>query len=223
MSAVTTFDMSEFQRMLNRHIALSSREMSKVINSRMYQVLIRALAHTPKADRGKIERYLGATTTQHTTRTGRVRNKLSLTPRPLAYAIVNARSIKAGKGNIPRDQVHEAARKFVARTMSSIGLVRAGWVAAIRRFAGMLGFTMKFEKLPRVKQSSTAKPATQGLSPVAEARYRLLLKQGQSTQGTFIHPSVNTAIDQAFREEYSEMAAHVQRKIEEINRKARRN
>jgi hypothetical protein len=223
VSAITTFDMTEFQRVLNRHIELSSREMSRVINSRMYNILIRALRYTPKADRGKIERYLGAVTTTKISKRGKERNEIGLSKRPLAYAIVNARSIKAGKGAIPQDQVAQAALKFVGATLRSIGTLRAGWRNAISRFTATFGGVMRYEKLPRVKEISRAKPAGPGISPIAEAAYRLLAKSPASETNHFIHESVIAATDRAFAEEYREMAAHVQKKIEEINRRARRN
>jgi hypothetical protein len=212
--------MTNFQKALNLHLTLTSRTIPKALNSRMYYLLAKCVKYTPKADRQKLESFLGASSTMHTSKTGKQRRVYAYSATRSAYAIMNYRRKLRGEKPLSGDDAGIAVRKFIAKRFRSIGTLKAGWAAAklyFGRAAGM--FDINFEKLPKVKMPSKAVTAKDGFSPEAIATYRLLAsKEGQPNTG-HIHELAQDAMSKAWNEEYNEMIQHIAKKMDEVTDK----
>jgi hypothetical protein len=130
----------EFASVLNEYASKSKKTFVGSVNSRLRDVVIRAYRYTKIADRAKIEHRLGVVgfRTSISRKTGKfVRRKsmVSVAEESLAERIVQKKyRDKHGFGRwMPRDEAREAARKYIASIVRTIGFIRSGWIPAIKR------------------------------------------------------------------------------------------
>lgn len=212
MSASLKVDQREFNATMHKLAQFTSRDMPVFLNSRLYHVAKKARTNTPAADRQKILSDLGGTLVSEKMGKRGMRRKYAYKPTKLVYKLVNAARIRSGLYPLFDSSIDAHARKFIAGRLRSVGTLKAGWNralgilgAAIRQFAGKEG--------PNVRGNSKAKPAVAGKYPQSELEYVLRTNNK-------IHPSVVRALDLAFNQERAEMLAHLDKKMNEVARKA---
>jgi hypothetical protein len=143
-------DMQPFNEVLNRYLGYTEKEMGDEINRRATNIVMRAMANTPRVDANSIPNELGANlirVNQRVIKSGKrkgmlTKGKLVYTANPQerkAYRIFNWRrrfrpdSLPIRLKGAPTGNKHMKGLigKFVNSVKSSCGYITAGWIPAL--------------------------------------------------------------------------------------------
>jgi hypothetical protein len=203
------FDLREFQTKLQKCVEVSRRSPVQVINSHAYQIVKKAMDATPKASRGDIQQAMGAELVSQRVRKGKIQRRYKYSPRPIVYALVNARQKKLHRAPFFGSAMAEAAKKFISGKLKAVGSLANGWRGALRSFARAIGQSAGAAG-PKVKHPGIGKPAQPGDKIEAVFEYNLLVSRTGSKQ---IDPRVEKALEKAFAGEEAEMKRHLEEKL----------
>jgi hypothetical protein len=145
-------DTKEFNSALRDYIKVSRRSIAEIVNKRAVNIAFKAIRHTPKALKSKINRELKA--------------KSKLNPKaPLGAILVNKGRKPGLYGEAMTSEI-EALKQRRART---IGFIKSGWLGAVK---DLQPHAKVFRRPPRVNVQGPpkgyGKPARSGLNPTAE-------------------------------------------------------
>lgn len=212
-------DMREFNAALRSYATASTKELSDIINQKMFFITRGAHRLTPKVDRAKVEAELGviAYRVSRSKKTGQFKKRNAIIGGTrLIYAIVNARRRRAGQPGLQKQEMKKAARNLLANRFRGIGTLKAGWVSAIRTFAKAAKMPISIGGVP-VKgkaQSVVAKPS---FNPKAEVTYNVT--SFDTNHKPYIDQRTVSALAQAFRDEAASMAQYVASKMQKLTNK----
>ena len=134
-------DMTEFNAAMREYAVSSSRELSQIINSRMFYVLARAFLllrpASPQGERNRIRDYLRepiGDVNKISRKTGKKLGKTRLLRR--VHLITQARNKKAGNKGLYGADMKKAAAKFMRASISSVGYLAAPVAKAIKKLQG---------------------------------------------------------------------------------------
>jgi hypothetical protein len=212
----TTFrvDKTEFQRDFKKLASETKRSLPLFINSRMLAIAKSAREGTPEANRGSMAAYLGATIkSERVNSNGRTVRRFNYRPTPVVYAIVNARRKKAGIAPVPRGQMADEAKKFIASKFRAVGSMKSGWTMAIGILAQAVSQSLGSMGGPRVRMASRAKKAVDGWSPGATVEYRETVERAGIR---FIDARVEASLDAAFDKEHGEILRHLDKHMNNV-------
>lgn len=219
MSASLRFDDREFQSTLRKLAVNSSRSLPLFMNSRMLHIMKTAQKETPVADRSTIMAELGAAIkSQRMNKRGRMVRRYSYSPRPLVYALVNARRRKAGQPPIQPGEMEGAARKLIANRLRGIGSLRSGFTGMIGKLAYAVRESLGLSG-PRVREASKATLARDGWNPTVTTEYRLTVAKAQDGPRS-IHPYVVESHHKGFQIEKGEMMRHLENNMKKVFRQS---
>ena len=162
-------DSTEMNRALAEYAKHSKRDMATILNQKAYSILLKTFGNNRSADRGKIIAELGQQSTAirgqkvRITKGGIKRGKM-ITERifsPALYAIVRWKAKKAGRVILSSEMEREA-QKELARRLSSVSFMKAGWIQAIKKIGLAIGKSPKSQKK---KAFGDSVPAAQSASP----------------------------------------------------------
>lgn len=130
-------DTREFDSTLRLYMPHARRDWATILNTKGYYIARRATVTTKKADPREIrslrERAVigtGLRFRKGQARQVTVREELSSTR---AARILQAERRAAGKTFIPRAELPQAVKRFIAARLRSIAYIKSGWIPAIRR------------------------------------------------------------------------------------------
>lgn len=210
MNPTLTFNKSEWNRGLLGYKRATRRTLPEILNSKLFFIAKAAMVYTPRADRTRIERELGAEArTRVSKKTGKTKRSYRVKPVSVAYAIIASARKKRGEPPIPYADRKKEARKLIAGRLKAVGSMKSGWVTAIITLARHIKQYAALESTPRIKGKSRAWPAREGWNPTATAKYRVLA-------GDRIDPRVNKALQRAFSEELADMKQYTARKLGKV-------
>ena len=210
----------EFQTLLERVTALSSKSPLLSMTIRLKHVVLRAQKNTATADKIRINQDLGVGTKLRLKKSGKgfLKTKNARTfSAGMLYRIVNARLKGRGK-EIPktREEMTKAAQKEYNRRMRSIGLLKQGYLRGLRILARESGKPMRklsTKALHRlILTPSTASVIKLRQGGVVEFTYRL----GGTTidkKSTGVPKQVQEALTRSANVEKREMAQHIGKKF----------
>lgn len=134
-----TAELTQFNALLPRYAELSRGVMADVLNRKALYIARGAMERTKRASRAQIEK-LGLVTKsvrQRTTSKGKIRNVRSFdfqTETAIAnYAGALKRVGKSPRQFQDRAALAKAARRWIARKLTSIGFIASGWIRPIRK------------------------------------------------------------------------------------------
>jgi hypothetical protein len=215
-------NMGDFQRTLNQYLAISSRELPKALNSKMFFIARGASRLSPKANRADIERQLGVT--GYKVKIGKKGKPLMRNGKPrwdrqftsdstVANLVINARLGRAGKPGLYGWRMKQAVSEMVNKRVRSIGTIKAGWLNAIRKFGAAVG-EASFKELSawRLRGGSRARVAKSGFTPVAELEY--LVNSFTAEHQQYIDGRTKAALAQAYSDEMRSMEKYIIEKMQ---------
>lgn len=134
-------DMTEFNAAMREYAVSSSRELSQIINSRMFYVLARAFLllrpASPQGERNRIRTYLRepvGDVNKVSAKTGKKIGKNRLLRR--VHLITQARNKKDGKKGLYGEDMKKASASFMRRAIGSVGYLAAPVAKAIKQVQG---------------------------------------------------------------------------------------
>lgn len=140
MKDTVQINLDEFQTVLRRWLVLSSQELARALNRRMFFLMVRfyvlAPPQNPQAKRDKIRRYMTEELGQRRfdKKTGKKVGKARALRR--VHLITQALNKKAGKKGLYGSAMKKAAASTLRRAVGSVGYLKAPIVKAIRIFNG---------------------------------------------------------------------------------------
>lgn len=209
-------NLSEFQKTLNKYLAVCSRELPKAINTKMFFIARGASRLSPKADRPKIEKELGVVgyKLRVSKKTGKTKwKRKDSMGASLAARIVNARKGRAGKPGLYGKDMKKAVTSLIGKRLRAIGTIKAGWRAAIRAFGVASGESAPREETAgRIKGNAKFRIARAGWSPEATMEY-LVNSYGRGHK-QYIDARTQRALAQAYAEEMKSMNDYIIGKLQ---------
>jgi hypothetical protein len=230
MSAELEFELNTFNSVADLVVQKSERTFSEFINGQGLAVASRAIKHTIKANAEMIAHKLGQIGTvafKTSTKTGRLikNRKRTAVLRNDSYAarIINARRKAAGQPLIWGAELDEAARKFIARSKSSVGFIKSGWVWAIKKLAAAVGYKSRdYGDAARVRGAAkgNAIPAQGGLNVLSGEVVCTIINSALLEAGKYSHgnpmPIAEAGLTAALNETSSDMLQHLADKLKPI-------
>lgn len=219
-------DTREFDRALKEYLLVTSRELSDALNTKALFIARGALAETPRAQRGAIEK-LGLRTVSvriRTTSSGKVRQvrKFALTEGDAIrnYLAARKRSGRAvsGRSFSDREALAKAARKWIAAKLRAIGFLASGWVPAIRKLTPLVGeaYQRPANVVSRPSNLGQCTPAKPGFNPFVEIENSSTL--GVKTKDLALaqrgHSLAIAALQRALAVETASMADYIAQKMQ---------
>jgi hypothetical protein len=145
MAGSVTVDASQLEKLLPAYLKLSQAAAADALNKKALYIASGALDRTRRADRNAIEQ-LGLVTKslrQRVTSSGRVRQVRKFDFKAeIAVANYGGALKRHGRNlrQLPdRATVEKAARRWIARKLTSIGVLASGWIAPVRKLAARVG------------------------------------------------------------------------------------
>jgi hypothetical protein len=170
-----TMNEAEFNRVLERVYAESSRTFPEFLNGQGLKLATTAIQQTEKADTNKIAWSLGQTDRRYVNkRTGKA---LKMPKRVFGssaaslnlYRIVNWRRVRANKKPLGGTAMSKPARALRAASLKSTGFISSGWVTAVRGLSRIAGYAdRKSVTMPRATgdPKGYVTPATRAIDAV---------------------------------------------------------
>jgi hypothetical protein len=131
----------EFNATLRAYIADSSRELSQILNSRLFYLLARAFLllrpASPQTERNRIRDYLReplGDVNKVSRKTGKKLGKTRLLRR--VHLITQAKNRKAGNPGLYGDDMKKASAGVLRRSINSVGYLAAPVAKAIKKLQG---------------------------------------------------------------------------------------
>jgi hypothetical protein len=223
--AQVSIDASRLEKLLPEYLKLSQQVAADALNRKALYIARGAMDNTRRADRNAIEK-LGLVTRefrQRITSKGRVRQVRKFDfQASIAVANYAGALKRAGKNlrQLPsRSAVEKAARRWIARKLTSIGFVASGWIAPVRKLAARVGGG-QFTPFKDARQYGAPKgyaiPAEQGaLNPfVIIANTANRDRYGNEHPPHVVQMKVD-ALKKAIAEETFKTEDYIRRKIQE--------
>ena len=219
----TTFKMDtrEFDATMRRYRELSRKDPAIICNTKAFFIARGATRLTPKADKEKIKKELGAIVQR-----GKTKGALKLVSArdydaPLVALIINAQRGK-GKG-LYGVEMTEAIRKFIANRMRSIAFLKSGWLPAIKGLAALVPNKRNAPPIDRsAKQFGEAKGS---FRPARDSSWKTVSTiinsagANENNKGALIRYG-GPALQQAVNDEEASMREYVERKLRETAKAA---
>jgi hypothetical protein len=182
MSEVSiSFNDAEFTRALRDYAARSQKALPRVINQKLFYIAANAAKLTPRVTREQIEQELGVK--GYRLEFGK-RGKILASSKKrksinaitdatsLIHLIINRRLGKSGKKGLYGTAMRTAVAQFLKKRFQSVGTLKAGWTAAIRRLGAAIGATFQNAGASAsVRGKSSATVAREGWNPTASLTY----------------------------------------------------
>jgi hypothetical protein len=200
----------EFVKALRQYVAVRLKEpLAEIVNRKMLYILSGARKLTPLGDRGKILSDLGATSTQKTSKSGKVRSSNKYNQNSSAVNIVQWRRKMRGLPPLTQAEAKKEAAKMTGKRLKAVGSLKSGWVKAIRTLSRAVKEAVESSG-PNVKQAGSATIAKDGWSPEAIAEYTLTVGTGESRK---IDPRVEAAVQESMAKETASTLAYIEQKL----------
>lgn len=218
----------DFQKYLRECIAVTSRTLPELLNTKAYLIVKSAQDKTKRAVRSEIEK-LGLRTVSkkdYVTSKGkkRTRRKFEFNAAEASEAYRRAFLHKAGGRAfrfVSRNTgltTAQLARKWIAKKLRSIGFLASTWRPILRkldRYAKEKGKTSELEIYSRkgVNVKSYAVPAVDGINPAVEIGNVI----GENVRGdslrAYAQDLLQSAFTQAMTEETASMKEHLEKNL----------
>jgi hypothetical protein len=211
----------DFDAKLQQYLKLTSRTVEEAINFKMLFIAREALANTPATPRTKIESSLNVIgyelnkTKKGAIRKGKRARGAAIFGGALIYRIINARLGRKSKKGLHGAAMKAAAQTLLKSRFKSSGTLKAGFAGIVRVFAAKMKQAHGIIGLPGVKLKGKALPAEvseKAFRMEATATYQVGAKEGKSDQWV-IHPLVQKAVEQAFKNETAAMTTYIEDKL----------
>jgi hypothetical protein len=214
MNTGFTVDTAEFRKALREYSSLSSRELSEIINSRMFFVALkafRALAPTFKFEQQAIIRSrLEAAPSKVAARAAR--SGSASKPLMLANLLVQAARKKKGLLGLQGRKLHTASNKLIRRRAASAGYLKSALASAMRYFSRYTSGQRSPEgrRMRGIRNQQQA--AVQGFNPVASFALSIGMKPGQESKvSSRYSAAVQSALDSETEQLKQQIAIRMQR------------
>lgn len=138
----TQVDLSDFNKKMDEYVKFNKRNISEIINAKLFFIARNAVNNTKKVDRAKIKNELMAPS--------RVNPQV-----PLAAILVNKERKRNGSKGLNGSELKNAIKTFINRRISSIGFLKSGWLPAIRVLDTILRNSGGFRGAPRLEAGAT--------------------------------------------------------------------
>lgn len=215
-------NMGEFQRTLNKYLAITSRELPSALNHKMFFIARAASRMSPKANKATLERELGVVgykvkvgkRGKPLTRKGKPRwERVISNSATLAALIVNARRGRAGKSGLFGAEMKAAVAKLISSRVLAIGTIKAGWWNAIRAFGRAVGqYPFREVNTRRIKGATKYRLAKDGFSPEASLEY--LTNSFDQQHNAYIDQRTREALQRAYADELRSMQKYIIDKLQ---------
>jgi hypothetical protein len=201
---------AEFQKDLNRAVAISSRGAAESLNSRGYMLAKRAMDYTKRAMRAEIEA-LGVTGYRviKSKKTGTLKKGRPIySPSDKAVAIVASRLVAAGQKIDSHASLVESAKKMIAARLRSITFLASGWIPAMRKLDKYARQKVRATAKQWGKPKGTARPAKETFNPFVEIENNVTpTPRGQQM--------LRDGLAKAIAKEHAELKSHLERSLKE--------
>ena len=223
MSAALEIDWSGFNYAADLCIQHSEKTYPEFANGQGLAVASRARKATLKANRNKVAVELGQIATQrNVSKKGKVSFKriYRTDQSSLAHILVNALRKKKGEPLIWGAELDAAASQLRAKRLRAIGFISSGWLPAIKKLAGLVGYKNTDSSGPKTfpQGPGYAAPATRVLSGEVTCEIGNMALPSMSEFGHASNPMpiAEAGLQQAINETEKDMLNHLVDKLQPV-------
>jgi len=202
----------EFQSLMKQVTKLSRKQPQESITRRLFHTTLRAMKATPKADKLSImsKFAVGKTVALKKVGSGFKRTgRKSTFGNNNIYKIINADRRRNHKPPLKRAEALGAARREIAKRMSSIGTLKAGFVRGIKQLALASGSRFSTRERKRIaKHSTTEIPHTRRERFNVWFRYNLV-GRNETGNSSGVPRNVQHSISKSVNIEKQQMAQRI--------------
>jgi len=200
-------DTSRFDAAMREYIRYSRKDLTTIVNQKLYWVCINAISNTYKADKSMIDAGLDSPSNKF--------NGLSIAE---TLAVLKAR--KEGR-RLTKTELTREANKIKRQRRRAIGFLRSGWIPAIRIMAphaevkSAVGRSERMSKKIIGQEKGTALPALKSMNSdvvVASAFNNIIADNNPKAQ-----QYMQVGLQIALNKEAASMMQYVNRKIQKNN------
>ena len=202
-------DTSQFEKAMSEYVKVNRRNMSDIVNAKLFFIARNAVNNTKKSDKAKIKNELMAPS--------------KINPQvPLAAILVNKERKRNGFKGLNGSELKSAIKRFINRRISSIGFLKSGWLPAIRILESVLRSSGGLRGAPRLEsganQYQRGKDKGRALSAKPGIRSFGLIENEIDAHGS---PEANAVmlrgLQRAINEETVSMNRYITDKIKKAN------
>lgn len=215
-------DSREFNAAFREYMKHTQRDTAEVLNQKSYSILLASIKLTFKPQAETIRQALGAIGQRIRIITrgknkGKVKaGRVIVGKDSLAERIVRAKFHEAGRPQPTQEEGQALAEKYISKTVSAIGFLAFGFLAALHGFAGSIGVKSKPSSRNAFVRTAAAKrggasPAKPGWRPEA-AFWNTSDAEGNTNPAVETHASAG--LQAAITQGIGRMADHVAKKLQ---------
>ena len=201
----------EFDRVMKDYLQFIKRQVSEIINAKLYFIALQIMKFTKKADANDILSKLRAPSRKYP-------------DAPLESILINLELKRRGKRGLSGSKMADAIGKFEKRAVSHIQFLRSGWLPAMKKLdfwnkRGDISFVKRFApKQPTgIKQYGKEKGDAIYAKPNVQRTWGKIMNyigQGKQESPT-VEPLLRAGLNRGIMEEIKSMRFYIEKKLKE--------